>query len=123
MNENRRCRGIAPSKVGGRCVRSLQAVEEQDVQAVEREEVMAARTLRGHCRACGHTWRPRNPSRGVNRCPGCGVRRRVSYKALRDPSKGEPPPPPDTSAFDPNTARRIRRNHEDRYFIPLSPLL
>lgn len=47
-------------------------------------EAIQARAMRGHCRDCGHSWRPRNPAATVNRCPGCGVRGRVNYARLSD---------------------------------------
>lgn len=49
------------------------------LQAVEQWEVANARKTRGNCRDCGHSWRPRNPSTAVNRCPGCGHRGTVTY--------------------------------------------
>jgi hypothetical protein len=62
-------------------------VRVRTLDTLERWEVQQARKVRGNCAHCGHSWRPRNPSTGVNRCPGCGTRGRVSY-AHFDPDEG-----------------------------------
>jgi|GEM_PF-4407081 len=55
-----------------------------EVQYVREKEVRDARRRRGECSICGHTWRVKNPSPGVNRCPGCGIRGNVKYQTFSD---------------------------------------
>jgi hypothetical protein len=55
-----------------------------DLEVLRRYEVDQASRMRGGCRACGHTWRVRNPSGKVNRCPGCGTRSQVTYTVHND---------------------------------------
>jgi hypothetical protein len=55
-----------------------------DLEVLRRYEVDQASRMRGGCRACGHTWRVRNPSGKVNRCPGCGTRNQVEYTRYDD---------------------------------------
>jgi hypothetical protein len=55
-----------------------------DLEVLRRYETAEASRRRGECRACGHTWRVRNPSTKVNRCPGCGTRSQVTYTVYND---------------------------------------
>ncbi len=55
-----------------------------DLEVLRRYEIDQASRMRGGCRACGHTWRVRNPSGKVNRCPGCGTRNQVEYTRYDD---------------------------------------
>ncbi|HEU5342106.1 hypothetical protein [Edaphobacter sp.] len=55
-----------------------------EAEVVMMYESEQARRTRGGCTNCGHTWRPRNPSQRVKRCPGCGLRSHVSYTVYSD---------------------------------------
>jgi uncharacterized OB-fold protein len=58
-----------------------------ELEIVRAAEVAAAALMRGACENCGHAWRPRNPFPTVNRCPGCGIRGRVTYVRIRTVEK------------------------------------
>jgi len=59
-------------------------MEVSELQAIELIEARDRRRRRGYCGSCAHTWKPRNPSPRVNRCPSCGVRGQVRYDVLDD---------------------------------------
>lgn len=61
-----------------------EARREKAIEVLRDYESRQARKQRGQCSNCGHTWRPRNPSINVNRCPGCNVRGTVSYSQIAD---------------------------------------
>jgi hypothetical protein len=68
---------------GGVCVCADKPEQQpSEAEIVAAYEVSQARKTRASCASCGHTWRPRNPSQRVNRCPGCGIRGRCSYRTL-----------------------------------------
>jgi hypothetical protein len=69
---------------GGACVRT-------QLQLIHDWELRSASQIRGSCSSCGHSWKPRNPSPGVNRCPGCG-RRGVATYVRHDDSAAVVPP-------------------------------
>lgn len=60
-----------------------EAIRENAVEVLRNWESQQARKQRGGCSSCGHTWRPRNPSINVNRCPGCQARGTVEYTEVK----------------------------------------
>lgn len=58
------------------------------VVALRAWELAQAQRTRGNCSECGHSWRPRNPSRCANRCPACGVRGVVTWTEVTPESVG-----------------------------------
>jgi rubrerythrin len=68
-------------KVDGRSVSELHQLREW--------ERLQAQRSRGQCEECGHTWRPRNPSHTINRCPACGVRGSVTFTMIADRKTSE----------------------------------
>lgn len=55
-----------------------------ELDVIVAHELKQTRRMRAQCGVCGHTWRPRNSSHAVNRCPGCMVRGHVTYSVLDD---------------------------------------
>ena len=50
-------------------------------------EIAQARKMRGGCNHCGHSWRPRNPSPRINRCPACQMRGTTTITVIEQPDK------------------------------------
>jgi rubrerythrin len=57
----------------------VQARTRTEAEVLRAYEDARARIMRGHCEACGHTWRPRNPSTAQVRCPSCARRGVASF--------------------------------------------
>jgi len=55
-----------------------------ELDVIVAHELKQTRRMRAQCGICGHTWRPRNSSHAVNRCPGCMVRGHVTFAVYDD---------------------------------------